>query len=81
MTLVWVKRVWRCTEPACATSTWTETSAAIGPRASMTERARAEACRRVGEDGHSVAQVAAAFRGVVGHGDGRGPGAWAPPGG
>ena len=61
VTLVWVKRVWRCTEPACATSTWTETSEAILPRVSMTERARAEACRRVGEDGHSVAQVAAAF--------------------
>ena len=27
----------------------------------MTERARGEACRRVGQDGHSVAQVAAAF--------------------
>ena len=40
VTLVWVKRVWRCTEPACATSAWTETGEAILPRASMTERAR-----------------------------------------
>jgi transposase len=61
VTLVWVKRVWRCTEDGCPRSTWTETGEAILPRASMTERARAEACRRVGEDGHSVAQVAAAF--------------------
>ena len=61
VTLVWVKRVWRCTEPRARRSTWTETSEAILPRVSMTERARAEACRRVGEDGHSVAQVAAAF--------------------
>jgi hypothetical protein len=27
----------------------------------LTERARLEACRRVGQDGHSVAQVAAEF--------------------
>jgi len=52
--LVWVKRVWRCVEPACATSTWTETSEAIRPWASMTERARAEACRRVGHAGEHL---------------------------
>ncbi len=61
VTLVWVKRVWRCMEPACATSTWTETSDEIRPRASLTERARREICRRVGQDGHSVAQVAVVF--------------------
>jgi transposase len=61
VTLVWVKRVWRCVEPRCAVVTWSETSPAIRARASMTERARSEACRRVGEDGHSVAQVAAEF--------------------
>src|SRR5215217_7032763 len=61
VTLVWVKRVWRCVEPRCAMRTWTETSEAIRPRAAWTERARREACRRVGEDGHSVAQVAAVF--------------------
>ncbi len=61
VTLVWVKRVWRCMEAACSVSTWTETSPAIRSRAGWTERARAEACRRVGQDGHSVAQVAADF--------------------
>src|SRR5215211_5263984 len=61
VTIVWVKRVWRCPEPGCPVRTWTETSEAIRARASWTERARAEACRRVGEDGHSVAQVAAVF--------------------
>jgi transposase len=61
VTLVWVKRVWRCREPRCRRMTWSETSPVIGPRASLTERARAEACRRVGQDGHSVAQVAAGF--------------------
>lgn len=61
VTLVWIKRVWRCMQPRCPVSTWTETSMAIGPRSSLTERARWEACRRVGEDGHSVVQVAASF--------------------
>jgi transposase len=60
VTLVWVKRVWRCVQQGCPRSTWTETSEHIRPRAAWTERARREACRRVGEDGHSVAQVAAA---------------------
>lgn len=45
----------------CATVTWTETHAEITPRASLTERARREACRRVGQDGHSVAAVATDF--------------------
>lgn len=61
VTLVWVKRIWRCVEAGCAVSTWTETSQAIRSRASLTERARREICRRVGQDGHSVAQVAAVF--------------------
>ncbi len=29
--LIWVKRVWRCAEPACAVSTWSETSEEIRP--------------------------------------------------
>jgi len=61
VTLVWVKRVWRCVEQLCSMRTWTETSPAIRPRASWTERARVEACRRVGQDGHTVAAVAACF--------------------
>jgi transposase-like protein len=61
VTLVWIKRVWRCREPLCVKRTWTETSPVIRPRASWTERARAEACRRVGQDGHTVAAVAAEF--------------------
>lgn len=61
VTLVWVKRVWRCSHALCPRRTWTETSPAIAPRASLTERARAEVCRRVGEDGASVAAVAREF--------------------
>jgi len=57
VTLVWVKRVWRCVEQACGVRTWTEHTEAIRPRTSITERARREACRRVGQGGHTVAQV------------------------
>jgi transposase len=56
--LAWCKRLWRCREPACQVRTWTEQAAAIGPRAVLTQRARAEACRRVGKDAHAVAAVA-----------------------
>jgi transposase len=56
--LWWHKRLWRCREPACEVRTWTEQAAAIRPRAVLTERARAEACRRVGKDAHAVAAVA-----------------------
>jgi transposase len=56
--LLWRKRIWRCGGPACGVRTWTERAAAIRPRAVLTERARAEACRRVGKDAHSVAAVA-----------------------
>jgi transposase len=56
--LCWRKRIWRCGEPACGVQTWTEQQATIRPRAVLTERARAQACRRVGKDAHSVAAVA-----------------------
>ena len=61
VTLVWIKRVWRCMEPDCPRQTWTETSEHIRPRVSLTERARREACRRVGQDGETVARVAAQY--------------------
>lgn len=59
VTLLWLKRLWRCAEPACAVRTWSEVSNLVRPRSSLTERARAEACRLVGEDGLDVAAVAA----------------------
>jgi len=59
--LCWRKRIWRCGEPACGVRTWTEHVAAVRPRAVLTERARAEACRRVGKDAHAVAAVARDF--------------------
>ncbi len=59
--LVWRKRLWRCPDPDCAVKTWSEETDAIAARAVLTERARAEICRRVGRDGHSVAQLAREF--------------------
>lgn len=59
--LVWAKRKWRCPEPDCEVVTWTEAHPAIRPRALLTERARGEICRRVGEDGEAVAVTARAF--------------------
>ena len=56
--LVWSKRVWRCPEAACEVGSWSETSSVVRPRAVLSERARCEAARRVGEDGVSVAAVA-----------------------
>lgn len=56
--LVWVKRIWRCAEPVCGRRTWTETSAAVAPRATLTERARRWACERVGREERTVAAVA-----------------------
>ncbi len=56
--LAWRKRVWRCVQPACAVQTWTEQTVQVRPRAVLTERARAEGCRRVGKDAHAVAAVA-----------------------
>jgi transposase len=59
--LVWAKRIWSCVDPDCPTGTWTETSELIGARASLSVRARSEICRRVGQDGDSVAGVAVEF--------------------
>ena len=59
--VVWDKCLWRCPDPDRDVKSWSETSPLIGPRASMTERARVEACRRVGQDNHAVAQVGRSF--------------------
>jgi transposase len=61
VTLVWIKRIWRCVHRQCEQQTWSEMHPAIAPRSSWTERARGQACRRVGRDGLSVASVARDF--------------------
>lgn len=56
--LVWVKRIWRCEEPACPRRTWTEERPdVLRARHVMTQRARAHACREVA-DGRTVADLA-----------------------
>jgi transposase len=46
--VLWRKRVWRCTEPACAMVTFTETHALAPPRALLTRRACAVGGGRAG---------------------------------
>ena len=57
--LVWRKRRWLCTDADCEAKSFTEEMPAI--EGSLTARAAREICRRVGEDGHCVAQVARDF--------------------
>lgn len=57
--LVWQKRRWICLDPDCAAKSFTEESPEV--QGCLTTRAAKEICRRVGEDGHSVAQVARDF--------------------
>lgn len=59
--LVWRKRRWSCPDADCEAKTWTEASTAVAARAVLTDRARREACRLVGEDARSVAEVARSF--------------------
>src|ERR1700740_1046259 len=48
LTVVGVKRIWRCIHVECEQQAWTETHPEIRARASWSERARKQACRRVG---------------------------------
>lgn len=57
--LVWRKRRWLCTDPDCDAKSFIEQTLEI--EGSLTRRAAREICRRVGRDGHSVAQVAREF--------------------
>ena len=57
--LVWRKRRWICLDPDCPAKSFTEEAPAI--EGSLTRRAAKEICRRVGQDAHSVAQVARDF--------------------
>ena len=59
--LVWDKRRWRCPNADCDVRTWSEETEAIAPRAVLTERARWEVFRRIGEEGRSTAEVARTF--------------------
>jgi transposase len=57
--LAWRKRRWRCPDPDCERQTFIEQSELV--EGSLTRRVRAEICRAVGEDGHTVAEQARRF--------------------
>jgi transposase len=59
--LVWAKRRWRCPDDDCDVRTWTEQVESVLPRAVLTERARYEIFRRIGEEARSTAEVARSF--------------------
>ncbi|MEI2639832.1 MAG: transposase family protein [Microthrixaceae bacterium] len=65
--LVWAKRRWRCPDPDCGRSTWSERSEQIAPRAVMTERARRALADRVNIEGDTIAAAAAEFEGGLAH--------------
>lgn len=67
--LVWRKRTRRYPAVECVVSSFSEEVDEIAPRACLTERARAEICRRVGADADLVAEVTRVF-GVTWHRDG-----------
>src|SRR3974390_3072039 len=57
----WRKRVWSGPDPDGTKKTWTEQSWLCRPRKVLTERARTEICRSVGQDVSSVAREARRF--------------------
>jgi transposase len=59
--LVWNKRRWRCSDTDCEGKTWTEEIEGIAPRALLSDRARTEMARRIGQEARSVSEVAKAF--------------------
>ncbi len=59
VTLVWLKRRWRCGEADCGEGTWTEDRPDIAPaRSTMTRRAGVWATTQVGRHVHSVSWAA-----------------------
>ena len=59
--LVSRERRLRCIDADCEAKTWTERIEGITPRAVLTDRAKTEIARRVGQDAAAVSSVAAAF--------------------
>lgn len=60
--LVWFKRIWRCAEPDCPVSTWTERHELIAPRATLTSRAIAWAVNALAHDDTTVSALARHLR-------------------
>jgi transposase len=56
--VVWLKRVWRCADPACPAGTWSETHELIDPRAVLTARAIRWATDALAHDDTTVSALA-----------------------
>jgi transposase len=56
--VLWCKRIWRCRHVDCPKRTWSEQSELAAAKASLTDRTRAWAARRVGEHADTVAATA-----------------------
>ena len=54
----WRKRIWRCPEPACGRSTWTEDHPYAPARAKLTSRATAWAVDALRHDDTTVSAIA-----------------------
>ena len=59
--LVFARRRWRCAEPLCEVTTWSEHVDAIAARASLSERARHRLADMVNIDSDSIAAAAVEF--------------------
>jgi transposase len=62
VTVVWLKRRWRCAEALCARATFTEHTAQVPPYARSTARLRAELVDAVRHSRRAVDEVARSFR-------------------
>jgi transposase len=60
--IVWLKRIWRCAEPDCPASTWSETHELIAPRAMLTRRAVVWATDALAHDDTTVSALARHLR-------------------
>ena len=60
--LIWLKRLWRCPEPACPTETWTEEHELVAPRGVLTARAVGWATDALAHDDTTVSALARHLR-------------------
>jgi transposase len=56
--VIWRKRIWRCREPSCAMTTFSETHELIAPRSKLTTRAVAWATDALAHDDTTVSALA-----------------------
>ncbi len=62
VSIVWLKRVWRCLEPTCDAGTWSESHELIGPRTVLTARAVHWATDALASDDTTVSALARHLR-------------------